>query len=311
MNFQKVVIILEIRNLVTFLKVTELLSFSKAAEALDYSQSAVTVQIQQLEQELGVKLFDRIGKKVSITQYGLDFIPHARDTISAASRAAHFAARDCDLTGSIRIGFEDTLLRATLPDIIPAYHRRFPHVTVRTSIGSNHQLKQELAQNQLDVLYTLDTQVCDDQFHKVFEQKEDICIIANREHPLTQKPCVQLSDLVDQPFILMTRCNPYRDLFDNALAQQRLSIQPFLELESDVIALRLVAQNPNYMTILPRFSLLRSQSAARMVALDVQDCRLHQWRQLLHHKNKVITPQIQGMLDIITQMPDIRLEPFV
>ena len=54
---------MEIRNLVTFLKVTELNSFSKAAEALDYSQSAVTVQIQQLERELGVQLFDRIGKR--------------------------------------------------------------------------------------------------------------------------------------------------------------------------------------------------------------------------------------------------------
>ena len=53
---------MEVRNLVTFLKVTELKSFSRAAEALDYSQSAVTVQIQQLERELGVQLFDRIGK---------------------------------------------------------------------------------------------------------------------------------------------------------------------------------------------------------------------------------------------------------
>ena len=70
---------MEVRNLVTFLKVTELKSFSRAAEALDYSQSAVTVQIQQLERELGVQLFDRIGKTVSITQYGKDFVSYARD----------------------------------------------------------------------------------------------------------------------------------------------------------------------------------------------------------------------------------------
>ena len=301
---------MEIRNLVTFLKVTELLSFSKAAEALDYSQSAVTVQIQQLEQELGIKLFDRIGKKISITQYGLDFIPYARDAISAASTAAHFAARDCDLTGTIRIGFEDTLLRATLTDIIPAYHKRFPRVIVRTSIGSNHQLKQALAQNQLDLVYTLDTQVSDEQFHKIFEIKENICIIANRENPLTKKKNVQLADLVEHPFILMSPCNPYRDLFDNALAQQRLCVQPFLELDSDVIALRLVATNPEYMTILPRFTLLRSKNADRLTALDVADFRLYQWRQLLHHKNKVITPQLQGMLDTITQTSSISLAPY-
>lgn len=296
--------------MVTFLKVTELLSFSKAAEELDYSQSAVTVQIQQLEQELGVRLFDRIGKRVSITQYGLDFIPYARDAISATSRAAHFAAQDAELTGTVRIGFEDTLLRATLTDIIPAYHKRFPRVIVRTTIGSNHQLKQALAQNQLDLVYTLDTQVSDPQFHKVFEYKEDICIIANRQNPLAERKDVHLADLVDHSFVLMSPCNPYRDLFDNALAQQRLSVQPFLELDSDVIALRLVAANPEYMTILPRFTLLRSKNAARLATLDMADCQLHQWRQLLHHTNKVITPQLQGMLDIITQMSNISLTPY-
>ena len=92
---------MEVRNLVTFLKVTELKSFSRAAEALDYSQSAVTVQIQQLERELGVQLFDRIGKTVSITQYGKDFVSYAcqrlclvgfRAERHRARRHAQFAA---------------------------------------------------------------------------------------------------------------------------------------------------------------------------------------------------------------------------
>lgn len=69
---------MELRLLTTFLKVAQLQSFSKAAESLGYSQSAVTVQVQQLENELGVRLFDRIGKTVSITHYGQEFIPYAR-----------------------------------------------------------------------------------------------------------------------------------------------------------------------------------------------------------------------------------------
>ena len=58
---------MELRILNTFLKVAQLQSFSKAAESLGYSQSAITVQVQQLENELGVRLFDRIGKNVTIT----------------------------------------------------------------------------------------------------------------------------------------------------------------------------------------------------------------------------------------------------
>ena len=106
---------MEVRNLVTFLKVTELKSFSRAAEALDYSQSAVTVQIQQLERELGVQLFDRIGKTVSITQYGKDFVSYARDVVSAIARASAFASSDSELSGTVRVGTLNSLLTASFP----------------------------------------------------------------------------------------------------------------------------------------------------------------------------------------------------
>lgn len=295
---------MEVRNLVTFLKVTELQSFSKAADALDYSQSAVTVQIQRLEEELGIRLFDRIGKKVTITQYGLDFIPYARDAISAVSRAANFAAQDCDLIGTVTIGIVETLLRATLSDIITAYHKRFPKVVVKTKLGTNQQLKAELAKNNVDLIYTLDSRISDPQFSTVFEKPEELVIIANIQNPLARQETVKLSDLVSHPFILMNRENPYRDLFDSALAQQGLSVQPFLELESDVISLRLVNQNPDFLSILPNFTLSRSVLRDTLTALSVVDCKIQQWRQLLYHSNKVITPQIQGMLDIITEISE-------
>lgn len=117
---------MEVRNLVTFLKVTELKSFSRAAEALDYSQSAVTVQIQQLERELGVQLFDRIGKTVSITQYGKDFVSYARDVVSAIARAQRlclvgFRAELAPCAS----GTLNSLLTASFSNIVPLYHELF------------------------------------------------------------------------------------------------------------------------------------------------------------------------------------------
>ena len=103
---------MELRLLTTFLKVAQLQSFSKAAESLGYSQSAVTVQVQQLENELGVRLFDRIGKTVSITHYGQEFIPYARDVVSASARAVSFTVQERDLTGTLRIGIVGRLVKA-------------------------------------------------------------------------------------------------------------------------------------------------------------------------------------------------------
>jgi len=290
---------MEIRNLITFLKVTELKSFSKAADALDYSQSAVTVQIQQLERELGVQLFDRIGKNVTITQYGRDFVSYARDVVSAVSRASAFATAAEDLTGLVRVGTLDSLMTASFADITPAFHRRFPHVMANIHGDSVNGLKEMLVKNELDLIYTLDDQLFDAQFVKVYEAEEDIVIVTNIDNPLVRRGSVKLSDLVGHPFILMNRNNAYRDQFDRELARNGLTITPFLELESDVLALRLIRENPEYLSVLPRYTVQKSIHEESLAIIPVRDCEMHQWRQLLYHKNKVLTPQIQGMLDTI------------
>ncbi len=290
---------MEIRNLITFLKVTELKSFSKAAEALDYSQSAVTVQIQQLERELGVQLFDRIGKNVSITQYGTDFVAYARDVVSAVSRASAFATSHEELTGTVRVGTLDSLMTASFADIVPAFHKRFPRVLTRIHGDNVTRLKELLVKNELDLIYTLDEQLHDAQFVKVFEAEEDIVVVTNAANPLARRDGVCLADLVGHPFVLMNSGNAYRDRFDLELARHGLAVEPFCELESDVLALRLLIEDAQYLAVLPRYTVEKSIHKASLATIPVRDCEMHQWRQLLYHKNKVVTPQIQGMLDTI------------
>lgn len=84
---------MEVRNLITFLKIIETGSFSKAAEQLTYSQSTVTVQIQQLEEEIGVQLFDRIGKKIYVTEKGHELEAYAQQIIALTQRRLPSAAR--------------------------------------------------------------------------------------------------------------------------------------------------------------------------------------------------------------------------
>lgn len=292
---------MEIRNLTTFLKVTELKSFSKAAEALDYSQSAVTVQIQQLERELGVQLFDRIGKNVTITQYGKDFVSYARDVVSAVSRASAFATANGDLTGTVRVGTLDSLMTASFADIVPAFRKRFPRVLSNIHGDNVARLKELLIKNELDLIYTLDEQLHDPQFVKVFQAEEDIVVVTNASNPFAGCADVHLADLVGHPFVLMNRNNAYRDQFDLELARHNLVIEPFCELESDVLALRLLSENPEYLSVLPRYTVEKSIHEHELAVIPVQDCVMRQWRQLLYHKNKVVTPQIQGMLDTIVE----------
>ena len=100
----------------------------------------------------------------------------------------------------------------------------------------------------------------------------------------------------------MNHGNPYRDQFDRELARQDLSVEPFLELESDTLALKLIRENPEYLSVLPRYTAKMSIHKGNLSIIPVADCQMSQWRQVLYHRNKVITPQIQGMLDVILEV---------
>ena len=202
----------------------------------------------------------------------------------------------------VQVGTLNSLMTASFSDIVPAFRQRFPHVMMRLHADMVASLKDKLLKNELDLIYTLDSQVLDPQFVKVFEAEEEVVVVTNRDNPLAARESVRLAELVDHPFILMNRTNAYRDLFDTELARQGLEIRPFLELEDDVLALRLLYENPAYMTVLPLYTVKKSIHEKSLAAVRVEDCKMSQFRQVIYHKNKVLTPQIQGMLDTIVEV---------
>ena len=109
---------MEIRNIATFLKVAGTQNFSKAAEQLGYSQSAVTVQIQQLEKELDTQLFERIGKRVYLTEKGQEFVFYANEIMRVTNRALDFSKKNSVPKGTLRIGGVESICTALLPDLI-------------------------------------------------------------------------------------------------------------------------------------------------------------------------------------------------
>lgn len=297
---------MELRVLTTFLKVAQLQSFSKAAESLGYSQSAITVQVQQLENELGVRLFDRIGKNVTITHYGQEFIPYARDVITAATKAVTFAVEDRDLTGTLRIGTIESILMASFQQILPEFHRRCPRVKTELFVAGTRELAEMLLHNELDLIYTLDDMEFDPQRVKLFEVPEDIVIIAGKKHPLASAETLQLRELVNEQFVLMPKSNSYRQLFDAELARQKLEVRPFLELDSTGMTMQLLEEQP-YLSVLPRYTARHDAEAGKVVILPVADCHMEQRRQLVHHRDKVITPQIRVMASVISDVTSIPL----
>ncbi len=146
---------LEFRNIITFLCVAEIGSFTGAAKQLGYVQSTVTIQIKQLEEELGTVLFDRIAKRVKLTSNGQSFMHYANQLVNISEEAKLIGKRPEKIEGSLRIGILESLLMWVLSEKLPDYYKIFPLIKVQTRTSPANELFQMLKQNELDIVYFL------------------------------------------------------------------------------------------------------------------------------------------------------------
>ena len=172
--------------------------------------------------------------------------------------------------------------------------------------GDTKTLSDMLMHNEVDLIYTLDDMGYDAQRIKLFECPQEIVIVASPKHPFAAAKQLKLADLVNEPFVLMPQFNSYRHQFDMELAHQKLSIRPFLELESTSMVMQLLEHNP-YLSVLPRYTARRRAEEGQLAILPVTDCHMEQWSQLVHHRDKVLTPQIRAMVSVIAQVENIPL----
>ncbi len=119
---------MEVRQLEIFRTLAQELNFTRTAEIVHTVQSNVTAQIKALEEELGVPLFDRLGKRVTLTDAGRSFLPHAEQALAAMQQGQRSVQSGAEPSGPLRVGVPESMLAYRLPQVLRIFHRRFPHV---------------------------------------------------------------------------------------------------------------------------------------------------------------------------------------
>ena len=289
---------MEIRNITTFMRVAELNSFSKAAEQLGYSQSAVTVQIRQLEQELNIRLFERIGKHIRLTEDGNQFLSRALDILNAVDAAKTVSHKQESPSGTLRIGTAESLLISVLPSIIMEFRKRCPHVEISIRTGGIGELFDMVKQNDVDLLFFLDKKINFPEWIKVFEHSESIVFVASSKHPLTKCRNIPLETIFEEPFLLTEKSISYRYELEQMAAAANVEIHPFLETGNTEVITKLLLQNAG-ISYLPEYVVREYIRANRLAILDVACPKLQMWSQLVYHKNKWVTPQMKSFIEIM------------
>lgn len=289
---------MEIRNLNTFLTVANLRNFTRASRELGYSQSNVSAQIKQLEQEIGVPLFDRIGRSVYLTTYGEQLIPYAQKIVSTSVQITDFLKPEAEMRGIVRIGMVSSLSELLQESVYLHYHRRFPLVSLELMVDATETLKDRLIHGQLDTACVIDEPLPPSNWNIWNHVQTPIVFIANPDHPLAGRKKLRLQDIVNQDFVLMEETAPYNVHLARTLAGMGLSISPFLTLQNPLPASRLVESGP-FLSLLPLYSVLPAIQEHRIVMLPIADWNYAQNVQLILGRSKVMTPPTQGFLEEI------------
>jgi DNA-binding transcriptional LysR family regulator len=287
---------MEIRNLNTFLQVAAIQNFTQAARLLGYSQSNVSAQIQQLEQDVGAPLFDRIGRSVTLTQYGRNLLPFAQQIVTTAFRMENLCRSETAMTGTIRIGIVESLFEVFFEAAIQRYHHRFPHVKVELTVDAASTLQELLKKNQIDFACLIDDPLLLTEWNCWYSLQVSIVIASNPTNALTLKKQVDFDDLKNQEFILMEESATYSINFIRSMAARGIEVNPFLILQNARIARRLV-ENGDYITVLPIYSVKEAIEKGSVTLLKNLDYEQHQNVQFILHRNKVLTPLIEGFLE--------------
>jgi DNA-binding transcriptional LysR family regulator len=251
---------MELRHLRYFIAVAEELNFRRAADRLHISQPPLSVQIRQLETELGADLFVRSGRKVRLTQAGLVFLEHARQTLTQVNRGMVLTreAANGDV-GHLSIGCGTAAEFRVFPTLIPAFKKQWPNVRL-----TFHNLRtpgqiEKLQRGELDVAFAW-LPVSNEDFEAHALLKEPFVAMLSSKHRLASVDTISIKDLSKEPLIMFPQAlDP--ELFhriEQLFLEAGAIINVAYQLESLVSVLNFVAMGigcgilPDYIRMLPR-----------------------------------------------------------
>ncbi|MBI5275924.1 MAG: LysR family transcriptional regulator [Burkholderiales bacterium] len=225
---------MELRHLRYFVALADCLNFTRAAQRVHVTQSTLSHQIRQLEEELGRDLFDRIGKRVMLTEAGETFLGYASKALREVDQGLSDLSRAPDeLSGEVRIGATHTFNIGFVPECLALFMRKYPTVKVSVEELAADDIGSRLQDGQLDVGIAYQPA---DPSHLWFEPlyTEEMVLVVSAQHPFAQRKRVRMVELHRQHMVLLPRVFATRTMLDDCF--RSCGAEPLVAAEMNTIA---------------------------------------------------------------------------
>jgi len=293
-------VIMEFKQLKSFIVVAETLSFSRTAEILNFAQSSISEQIRLLEDELGCRLFERLGRNICLTKEGDKFLLYAEKILNLCDEAKQCVAESLIPTGPLTIATAETLCVFRLPELFKEYCSLYPEVDVKLQIGNCEDFPHMLRKNKVDVAFTLDNErVYSDIVSKTLLH-EPLVVVSSNTDSLAKRDMVEMLEFEGKNLILTQRGCSYRARFEEFLLSVNVRPNSILELES-IEAIKQYVISGFGISFLPRIAVEKEIEGRQLVEIKYNGPEFYTSAQVLYHKDKWLSPALQAILDMSSE----------
>lgn len=287
-------------NLRTFLAVEKHLNYTHAARELLLSQPAVSRQIRQLERDLGVQLFEQLGKRLYLTDAGKTLLREASQLLGNLDRVreALTAHQKAD-RGALRLGASTTPGFYLLPSVLGKFHRSHPEVEISYSVENSHDVEDAVLANEIDLGF-VGTRLSSPELIQEPIARDEIVLFASSSHPLAARKRIELDLLTREVWVTREKGSATRKILEARLARARISLGKSVVLGCPEAVKALVAAGFG-ISFLSIHGLRDEIRQHRLARLPVANFRLERTIYAVRHKDKHESPVLRSFLGAVRE----------
>ncbi|GLC32015.1 LysR family transcriptional regulator [Clostridium omnivorum] len=284
-----------IKHLRIFVTVCNLGSITAAANKLYLAQPSVSLAIRELEEHYGIKLFDRISKKLYITEPGKKLLNYASHIISLFDEMEK-EIKNWDSSGLLRIGSSITIGNYLLPKFVQDFQKHYPNIKVQVTIDTSEKIERMVISNIIDFAFVEgivhSTLI---QYEKLMD--DDLVLICGTEHPLNYYNEVDIEMLKEYEFILREKGSGVREFFDSIMLLHGIEINPIWESVSTQAVIKAVSVGLG-ISVLPYHLVERDLKAGSIKQIKIKNVSLTRQFNIIYHKNKYLTNSMKEFINL-------------
>ncbi|GAA4853330.1 LysR family transcriptional regulator [Paenibacillus vulneris] len=281
----------------TFREVARRASFTRAGEELGYAQSSVTMQIQKLEREYGVSLFERYGKQLRLTPPGEALLKLAVQMLDLYDQSKESIANQ--VNAAVTIGTIDSLAAYYLPPYLQQLRQLHPGLGIQLLPDSEAELVAKVKEGEYDVALLLDRHPADASLRCITVREEPLVLIAPPGHALTAAAEAALRDLEGCELIVSEGSCIYRSTFEKVLRDNGVAYRIGFELGS-LEAIKHCVMNGLGIALLPRIAVEDELQRGKLAVIPFRHPDLRFQLQVLLHPKKWMSQTLMSLIGLLT-----------